>query len=92
MKALGIFAAVALAATPMLTHAQSSTQSTDSDEVAATPEAGGVSQGGAWPIFGLGGIPAGAVVVGGVVILGGVVIGVVAASQDDSTVSTTGTN
>ncbi len=90
MKVLGILAAVALATSPVFAHAQSSTQSTDSDETAAKPEAGGVSQSGALPIFGLGSIPTGAVVVGGVVVLSGVIIGVVA--SQDSTVATTGTN
>ncbi len=89
MKILGIFAALALMASPTLILAQSANSSSDTDE-AAVPESGGVSQAGALPIFGAGAIPAGAVVVGGVVILGGVIVGVVA--SQDSTVATTGTN
>ena len=87
MRIVGLVAAVALAVTPMLASAQSSTSANTDKKVAATPEAGGVSQGGALPIFAAGAIPAGAIVVGGVVILAGVIIGVVA--SQDSTVSTT---
>jgi hypothetical protein len=86
MKIVGIIAALALATAPMLVSAQSTTASNTDEQAAATPEAGGVSQGGALPIFGLGSIPAGAIVVGGVVILAGVIIGVVA--TQDSTVNT----
>ena len=86
MKIVGIVAALALATAPMMAAAQSSTTTTD-DDAAATPEAGGVSQSGALPIFAAGSIPTGAIIVGGVVILAGVIIGVVA--SQDSTVSTT---
>ncbi len=87
MKIVGMIAALALAAAPVLASAQSSTTASNDDQAASTPEAGGVSQGGALPLFGLGAIPAGAVGVGSVVILAGVIIGVVA--TQDSTVSTT---
>ena len=86
MKIVGIIAALALATAPMLASAQSTTTSSNDEQAAATPEAGGVSQSGALPIFGLGSIPAGAVIVGGVVIFAGVIIGVVA--TQDSTVNT----
>ena len=84
MKIVGMIAALALAITPALASAQS-TSTDDNDEAAAvTPEAGGVSQAGALPIFGAGSIPVGAIIVGSVVLLGGVIIGVIA-SQDSST-------
>ena len=86
MKIVGMIAALALATAPMMASAQSSSSSSSDDEAAATPEAGGVSQEGALPIFGLGSIPAGAIIVGGVVILAGAIIGVVA--SQDSTVNT----
>ena len=82
MKIVGIIAALALATAPMLAASQ------DTDEqVAATPEPGGVSQSGSLDVFSLSSIPAGALVVGGVVILAGIIVGVIA--SEDSTVSTT---
>lgn len=78
MKLVTIIAAAALSVMPAFAMAQSTTA--PSAEGAVTP--GGTSQDGL-PIFGAGGIPAGAVVVAGVVILGGVIIGIVAATDDD---------
>ena len=91
MKSVHLLAAAALALAPAAGIAQSTTgQETGAQAI----EPGGVSQTGAeaLPVFALGSIPAGAIVVGGVVILSGVIIGVVAATEDDSTpVSTTST-
>lgn len=89
MKLVTIISAAALSVMPAFAMAQSTTTQTESNEGAVTP--GGTSQDGALPIFGAGGIPAGAVVVAGVVILGGVIIGIVAATDDDDAAATTTT-
>lgn len=82
MKFIAMFAAAALALSPVLAVAQS----TNDQPAAGTPTPGGVSQAGVLSVFSLATIPAGAVVVGSVVILSGVIVGVVAA--DDSTAAT----
>lgn len=86
MKIVGIIAALALATAPMLAASQDS-DSVPDEQVAVSPEPGGVSQSGSLDVFSLSSIPAGALVIGGVVILAGVIVGVVA--SEDSTVSTT---
>ena len=86
MKLVTIIAAAALGVMPALAMAQSTSTQTQSAEGAVTP--GGTSQDGL-PIFGAGGIPAGAVVVAGVVLLGGVIIGIIAATDDDDTATST---
>ncbi len=85
MRILHLAAAAALAVLPVSAGAQSTS--------AAEPEPGGVSQGGALPVFTAGSIPTGAIVVGGVVVLSGVIIGVVAGvgGDDNTPIVTTST-
>ena len=90
MKVLTILAVAAFALAPALADAQNTTQQNNQTRaLAGTPTPGGVGQAGALPVFSLGALPAGAVVVGGVVIVAGVVVGVVAATDDSTTATTT---
>ena len=88
MRIVGMIAALALAAAPMLASAQQTNSDDDDDESAAVVEPGGVSQSGELDVFEDSSIPAGAIIVGGVVILGGILIGVIASGNSNSTVST----
>ena len=90
MKMVKLLAACSLALLPAVAGAQSTTAPA-ADQGTVTP--GGTAQG-PLPVFGLGAIPAGAVVVGGVVIVAGAVVGVVAASDrgNESVATSTSTN